>query len=244
MITSPEIDKLVGALAKARKSFGTFSKEQSATVRSKKGDASSYSYKYGDLAGLFDATTDALSDNGIALVQAPHAHEAGGLVLVTLLAHESGQFFRSEFPLHSHEAPQELGSEITYLKRYAAGSMLGIQAEADDDGGAAQAARTANRDAGPVAAGPLRVLKVESKPTATGKSRWRVSLSDGRVATTFNLKLKTLAESMVAEECEVSAEVTSGTYGLDLNGLQRVGASMPVPSMPEPPPIDDRDIPF
>lgn len=241
MITTPEIDKLVGALAKARKQFTAFTKDKTASITSKKGDGSSYAYKYGDLADLFDATTDALSDNGLALIQAPHCYEAGGLVLVTMLAHESGQFFRSEFPLHAHNAPQELGSEITYLKRYAAGSMLGIQAETDDDGAAAQVARTTTASA-QVLDGPLRVTKVENKPTNTGKNRWRVTLSDGRVTTTFKEQLKTLAEQMKDEECEIVADVTSGTYGLDLNGLRRVGIS--VSPREDVAPINANDIPF
>lgn len=243
MITSLKIDKLVSALAKARKAFDSFTKGKTATVTSKKGEGSSYAYKYGDLADLFDATTAALSDNGLALTQAPCVKDTGDLVLVTLLAHESGQFFRAEFPLHAHATPQELGSEITYLKRYMAGSMLGIQAESDDDGAAAQMARSAGQSA-PVMAGPLRVVSVKNQPTATGKDRWRVTLSDGRVATTFKDKLKLLAEQLAQEGCEVEASVSSGTYGLDLQGLTRVTQINGATSEPEPPPFDPADLPY
>lgn len=244
MTTSTEIDKIVAALSKARRAFKAYGKDKTAVVQSKKGEASSYSYKYGDLADLFDATTEALSENGLALTQAPHAKDTGDLVLVSMLAHESGQFFRAEFPLHAHATPQELGSEITYLKRYMAGSMLGIQAETDDDGAAAQAARTATAQAA-VSDGPLRVVGVKHQPTATGKDRWRIALSDGRIATTFKEKLKTLAEQLQQEECEVEASVTSGQYGLDLNGLVRVKQlAEPQPTTNGAPAIDASDIPF
>lgn len=241
MITSPEIDKLVAALAKARKQFKAFTKDKTASIQSKKGDGSSYAYKYGDLADLFDATTDALSDHGITLVQAPHAHEAGGLMLVSILAHESGQFFRSEFPLHAFNTPQEIGSELTYFKRYSAGSMLGIQAETDDDGAAAQSARLST--APQVSDGPLKVTRVEHKPTTTGKDRWRVTLSDGRVTTTFREQLKTLADELQHEGCEVIAEVKSGTYGLDLQALRR-RLTPGEPASDDVPFIDASQIPF
>jgi hypothetical protein len=244
MTTSTEINHLVTALAAARKTFKPFTKDKTASVQSKKGEGSSYSYKYGDLADLFDATTEALSDNGLTLSQAPSMKDSGDLVLVTLLAHTSGQFFRAEFPLHAHNTPQEIGSEITYLKRYMAGSMLGIQAETDDDGAAAQMARTATAQA-PVLEGPLRVVSVKNQPTTTGKDRWRVTLSDGRIATTFKEKLATLAQSLQNDEAEVEAEVTNGTYGLDLQNLMRVRQVREEGQPPaDAPPIDASQIPF
>lgn len=237
MTTSAEIHEIAAALAKARGAFKTFSKDKTATVSSKKGEGSSYSYKYGDLAALFDATTEALTANGLAIVQSPSVSADGEPVLVTYLTHASGQYFRAEFPLHAHQTPQEVGSEVTYIRRYMAGSMVGIQAEVDDDGAAAQESRSASA----ASAGPLRVVAVKNQPTGTGRARWRVSLSDGRVATTFSEQMSTLASQFEQEGAEVDASVVGGTYGLDLKGLKR---ATPTAAPPEPPAINSADIPF
>jgi hypothetical protein len=98
----------------------------------------SYEYKYGDLADLFDATTPALSAQGLTISQWPDLDADGRFVLVTWLMHKSGQWMCGQYPLNTYERPQEQGSALTYAKRYAAGAVLGISAEVDDDGAAAQ----------------------------------------------------------------------------------------------------------
>ena len=140
MTTSPELGELAAALALARKDFATFGKAKTAKIESTKGR---YEYKYGDLADLFDATTPALSANGLTVTQWPDITEDGRFVLVTWLLHKSGQWMRGLYPLTSYDRPQEQGSALTYAKRYAAGAVLGISAEVDDDGAAAQVAKKA-----------------------------------------------------------------------------------------------------
>jgi len=76
------------------------------------------------------AATQPLKDNGLSVVQI-----INGQKLMTILTHKSGQWFRSETDIRI--APnanyQELGSAITYLKRYSLCAILGIVADADDD---------------------------------------------------------------------------------------------------------------
>lgn len=139
MTHSEQINEIAAALSEARKSFATFGKGHTAKVTSVKGN---YEYKYGDLADLFDATTPALSAVGLTISQWPDLAEDGRFVLVTWLLHKSGQWMRGNYPLNIYERPQEQGSALTYAKRYAAGAVLGISAEVDDDGAAAQASQT------------------------------------------------------------------------------------------------------
>lgn len=134
MTHSLAIDELVTALVNARQAFGVFGKAHTAKVASQKG---SYEYKYGDLADLFAATTPALSQHGLTISQWP-VMDDGHFQLVTLLLHKSGQWMRGHYPLALYERPQEQGSALTYAKRYCAASVLGIAAEVDDDGAAAQ----------------------------------------------------------------------------------------------------------
>ena len=92
--------------------------------------------KYADLAACIDVCKDALSANGIAIVQS--AYFSGGAVGVTTqLIHESGEWIRSSLNLlPSKHDPQAVGSAITYARRYSLCAMVGI-AQEDDDGNTA-----------------------------------------------------------------------------------------------------------
>jgi hypothetical protein len=92
--------------------------------------------KYADLASIWDACRDALSTNGLAVLQIPN-ETPDGMLLTTMVTHSSGQWFRSSYPVRPVQAtPQGLGSAITYARRYALMAMVGIAPE-DDDGEAA-----------------------------------------------------------------------------------------------------------
>lgn len=200
--------------------------------------------KYADLASVWAACRKALTDQGLAVTQTT-AQRDEHIILITRLLHVSGEWVESELPLiFAKNDMQGLGSALTYARRYSLAAMAGVSPE-DDDGNAAVASTTkAQTSQAPVSDGPLRVVKVESKPTSTGKDRWRVTLSDGRVATTFKDKLHALALALKDEGCEVVADVKEGTYGLDLNGLQRVKAPVEAPNREAVPVIDSASIPF
>jgi hypothetical protein len=92
--------------------------------------------KYADLASIWDACREPLSANGLAVLQIPN-ETADGMMLVTMITHSSGQWFRSSYPVRPVQAtPQGLGSALTYSRRYSLMAMVGIAPE-DDDGEAA-----------------------------------------------------------------------------------------------------------
>ena len=96
--------------------------------------------RYADLAEIRDTVMPVLSKNGIALVQYTQIGNAG-FYLVTRLIHESGEMIESRFPLPENtDKPQQMGSAITYARRYMMAAICGITAEEDDDGNAAQTA--------------------------------------------------------------------------------------------------------
>jgi len=97
--------------------------------------------KYADLAGIRDAVTPALSANGIAVVQVVQSEVVEGVArvsVVTRLVHASGQWFESALPIPTGKM-QEMGSAITYARRYALSAICGIAADEDDDGTVANA---------------------------------------------------------------------------------------------------------
>jgi hypothetical protein len=132
-MTSPEIALIATALAAAQGELTNPKMDSEATVRSKKGDASSYGYKYASLAQILTDSRPILAKNGIAIVQAQRPG-----MLTTMLVHTSGQWFASHWFLPSGISPQDLGSWITYGRRYSLVPLLGIAADHDDDGQQAQ----------------------------------------------------------------------------------------------------------
>jgi hypothetical protein len=94
--------------------------------------------KYADLASCWDACRKQLSANGLAVIQTTDII-ADNLVLITTLAHSSGEWVKSITPiLMKDHSPQAQGSGITYARRYALAAIVGL-AQIDDDAEAAQA---------------------------------------------------------------------------------------------------------
>ena len=90
--------------------------------------------RYSDLGSLRDAYQEHLSKHGLCLTQVFESASTG-MVLITRLAHESGEFIDSKFPIiiGQNDTMQQIGSKITYARRFSAGSITGIAAEEDDD---------------------------------------------------------------------------------------------------------------
>jgi hypothetical protein len=125
---SHEIDKLAGALAKA----------QAGITGALKDSANSfYKSKYADLASCWDACRKQLTENELSVIQTTEIKD-GEVVVVTTLAHSSGQWIRGILPVKvKDDGPQAQGSGITYARRYALAAIVGL-AQIDDDAEAAQ----------------------------------------------------------------------------------------------------------
>lgn len=136
--TSEQIGELAAALCLAQSQYKPVQKSCTAEIRSAKG---SYSYKYADLADTIDATKDALAANGLAVSQLPsieYKSDMAEVTVTTILMHSSGQRIVSRIMLRGPSGrPQEIGSAITYARRYAYQAMIGVAAE-DEDGNLAQ----------------------------------------------------------------------------------------------------------
>lgn len=125
-----EVGPLFEALAKAQGEFPVLAKSRTVQVRSDKG---SYSFDYATLDDLQQAVRGPLAKHGLCLLQ-PFYGPHGGKELRTILGHSSGA--RIEATISIADAPnvQALGSQLTYLKRYALKSLLCINDGEDDDG--------------------------------------------------------------------------------------------------------------
>lgn len=90
--------------------------------------------KYADLATVRDWVLPVLNRHGLSVVQLP-CEWCGRPALLTLLMHESGEYFGAYLPLLlTKQDPQGLGSALTYARRYALQALAGVAADEDVDG--------------------------------------------------------------------------------------------------------------
>lgn len=126
MKRSQEINELSKALTAFQKAAPPIEKDKEAKI-------GSYSYKYADLASIWNKIRGVLADNGLSVVQSPSSFQ-GEQSLTTMVAHESGQYVEDTMSLKVvQETPQGQGSAITYARRYALSAMLGLVADDDND---------------------------------------------------------------------------------------------------------------
>ena len=92
---------------------------------------------YATLVDYIDCTVEALTANGLQIVQLTEIKD-GRSILSTTLYHTSGQSIRSEMILPVEGGAQAIGGCITYYRRYMYGAMLNIAPDDDDDGTSAQ----------------------------------------------------------------------------------------------------------
>lgn len=125
MKTSESIVKIAAALSKAQKNIGAAAKGAANPF---------FKSKYADLGSVMEACKEALNNEGITILQPVTTDLNGKHAVETILLHESGEFISSTMTLElSKTNMQDLGSAISYARRYSLQSLVFIPAE-DDDG--------------------------------------------------------------------------------------------------------------
>ena len=136
MRTSDQIESVATALAKAQVEYPVVRKTKTATLGppSAKGGKQPNSYRYADIADILQGVLPVLGRQGLALLQ-PTFVDRGQVWVRTRLAHSSGQWIESDYPVCSINGDhRKMGAALTYARRYALCSLLGIAADDDLDG--------------------------------------------------------------------------------------------------------------
>ena len=134
--TSVHTDKFDVALAKAQVELENPAKTKTAKVKGvskKTGKDFEMSYTYADIGDVLASARPILAKHGISITQVPMPR-ANMMMLVTRLSH-AGQWIEGDYPVCQIAADhQQMGSALTYARRYALTAMIGVAAEDDDDG--------------------------------------------------------------------------------------------------------------
>ena len=85
---------------------------------------------YADLGSVWDSVRKLLADNELAIIQMPT--DVGGVT--TILSHSSGEYLASTCYIPAKEDAHGVGSAISYARRYALASFVGVVTGDDDDG--------------------------------------------------------------------------------------------------------------
>lgn len=138
-----ETASLAAALAKFQAEMPLVGKDRTAKV-------GAYSYTYAGLADVTAAAMPILTKHGLSFSCCPRRSAEGDYDLYGVLLHTSGQSLEGCLPIQGTKA-QEIGSAITYGRRYLLGAMTGLVTDDDDDGALAhKAEKRATRAKAPV----------------------------------------------------------------------------------------------
>jgi hypothetical protein len=135
--SSESVAALASALAKAQAELVNPEKSLTATIRSGRPGEGERSFRYAPLASGLDIVRKTLGQHEIATVQTTAIDKATGVVsLSTMLAHASGEWIASDWPVCAVAEtanPQRMGAALTYARRYALFTLVGIAGEDDLD---------------------------------------------------------------------------------------------------------------
>ncbi len=135
--SSQSVAALATALAKAQAELVNPEKSLVATIRVEGQGEAERSFRYAPLSSGLDIIRKTLSRHEIAAIQTTAIDAASGTVnLTTVLAHASGEWIASDWPV-CHVAdtatPHRMGAALTYARRYGLFTLVGIAGDDDID---------------------------------------------------------------------------------------------------------------
>jgi hypothetical protein len=135
--SSETIGAIAAALAKAQAELTNPEKSLTATIRASNPRDHDQTFRYAALSSGLDIVRKALGGHEIATVQTTAIDKEAGLIrLTTTLAHSSGEWLSSEWPvcpIAETAAPRRMGAALSYARRYALFTLVGIAGEDDLD---------------------------------------------------------------------------------------------------------------
>src|SRR5262245_11954768 len=131
--SSESVGALASALAKAQAELVNPEKSLTATIRTAPPGEGERTFRYAPLSSGLDIVRKTLGQHEIATVQTTSIDQASGIVnLTTVLAHASGEWIASDWPvcpIAEMASPQRMGAALTYARRYDLFKIVGIEGD-------------------------------------------------------------------------------------------------------------------
>ena len=157
--SSDTIGAIATALAKAQTELTNPEKSLTATIQSPFPREGDRTFRYASLSSGLDIVRKCLGQHEIATVQSTAIDKEAGLIqLTTVLAHSSGEWMSSDWPVcpvTETAAPHRMGAALTYARRYALFTLVGIAGEDDLDAPAAGPIQGVRGNGAAAPGGPL-----------------------------------------------------------------------------------------
>jgi ERF superfamily len=135
--SSESVGALASALAKAQAELVNPEKSLTATIRAERSGDGERCFRYAPLSSGLDIVRKTLGQHEIATLQTTTIDQTAGMVnLTTMLAHASGEWIASDWPvcpIAETANPHSMGAALTYARRYALFTLVGIAGEDDID---------------------------------------------------------------------------------------------------------------
>lgn len=164
---SDQLDLFASAFAKAQATYKPLIASSHANIQTKAGG--SFSFDYSELPDIVNSVREALTSNGISIIQFVESDKSN-LEIISMLLHASGQFITSNFiaalPMGDS---RETSIKIAFVKRWALTAMLGVTADSEPAPGG---------NAGQRKAPPFRPPPVISQPAKNGSVSPAASAED------------------------------------------------------------------
>jgi hypothetical protein len=135
--SSESVAALAAALAKAQAELVNPEKSLTATIKGVRAGEGDRTFRYAPLSSGLEIVRKTLGQHQIAAIQTTAIdHPAGIVNLTTMLAHASGEWIASDWPvcpIAEMASPRRMGAALTYARRYALFTLVGIAGEDDLD---------------------------------------------------------------------------------------------------------------
>src|SRR5258705_4593189 len=135
--SSESVAALASALAKAQAELVNPEKSLTATIKGVRTGEGDRTFRYAPLSSGLEIVRKTLGQHQIAAIQTTAIDHPTGIVnLTTMLAHASGEWIASDWPvcpIAEMASPRRMGAALTYARRYPLFTLVGIAGEDDLD---------------------------------------------------------------------------------------------------------------
>jgi hypothetical protein len=205
--SSESVASLAAALAKAQARLVNPEKSLTATIRIGRAGEAERTFRYAPLSSGLEIVRKTLSEHEIAVIQTTALDERTRILnLTTLLAHASGEWIASQWPvcpIGEINSPHRMGAALTYARRYALFTLVGIAGEDDMD---------APDVCGTTAVSPSPILAASAGPRVTGNGKVRGSGESSNKTILSSQESATLRERLLSEIAEIQSDSGATTW--------------------------------